>query len=139
MLPRANAGDWGFAPVDLQQEMQSLMSPIAPSGSAIIATVEDLQAQTRIKVERARHAVAVTMDLLAYDLLQGGLWMDVRHQQDPARRFGSAPEAAWGALRARVPLVTNGDESLPKSAWTLASEFMHSTPASSFYATDLPH
>jgi histidine ammonia-lyase len=139
VLPQASAGDWGFAPVDLQQEMQSLMSPVAPSGSAIIATVEDLQAQTRIKVQRARRAVDVTMDLLAYDLLQGALWMDVRRQQDGGRRFGAVPEAAWAALRARVALAPSADGAATQSAWTLTREFMRATPASRFYVTELPH
>ena len=46
----------GFTPVDLQQEIQSLTNPIAPSGAAIVSNVEDLQAQTRLKAYRARHA-----------------------------------------------------------------------------------
>ena len=58
VLPGASGDFTDFAPVDLQQEIQSLMNPIAPFGSAIVGTVEDLQAQTRIKVQRARQAVA---------------------------------------------------------------------------------
>src|SRR5882762_6325319 len=57
VLPAAAEGFDDYAPVDLQQEVQSLMNPVTPSGSAIVATVEDLQAQTRIKVQRARQAV----------------------------------------------------------------------------------
>jgi hypothetical protein len=39
------------------------MTPLAPFGSAIVASVEDLQSQTRIKLQRARQAVAATLDL----------------------------------------------------------------------------
>ncbi len=48
------AGGGGYTPVDLQQEIQSLTNPVAPSGAAIVGTVEDLQAQTRIKAYRVR-------------------------------------------------------------------------------------
>ena len=85
--------------MDLEQEVQSLMSPIAPSGSAIVGTVEDLQAQTRIKVQRARQVVDTTFDLLGFDLLEGSLWMDVRKKQDPRRSFGEPATAAWTAFR----------------------------------------
>src|SRR5580692_3176783 len=82
------AGGGGYTPVDLQQEIQSLTNPVAPSGAAIVATVEDLQAQTRIKAYRVRQAVNTTFDLLAHDLLTATFWLDVRRAQDPARKFG---------------------------------------------------
>src|SRR5437879_13253510 len=92
------------SPVDLQQEIQSLTNPIAPSGAALVASVEDLQAQTRIKAYRARQAVATTFDLLGYDLLTAALWMDLRQTQDASRAFGPAPTAARNAFRKLVPL-----------------------------------
>ena len=82
----------GYTPPDLQQEIQSLINPVAPAGSAIESTVEDLQAQTRIKVLHARQAVATTMDLLGHDLLQAGFWIDVRQKQVPGRDSGQSPD-----------------------------------------------
>jgi hypothetical protein len=45
VLPGVSHGFFDYAPVDLEQEIQSLMNPVAPFGSAIVGTVEDLQAQ----------------------------------------------------------------------------------------------
>jgi len=126
-----------YVPVDLQQELQSLANPVAPMGSALVATVEDLQAQTRIKVQHARQAVDVTMDLLACDVLAGALWMDVRRGQDATRSFGAAPTAAWRALRARVPLIRDGGEARAQSEQSLAAAFLRATPATAFGARDL--
>jgi histidine ammonia-lyase len=135
-LPEASPSFTAYAPVDLQQEVQSLMNPVAPFGSAIVGTVEDLQAQTRIKAQRARQAVETTFDLLAFDLIEGSLWMDARKAQDPKRSFGSAPTAAWTAFRRHVPLRLNqpGQESISLAA----SQFLKSTPASTFYHGDAP-
>jgi histidine ammonia-lyase len=101
------------------------MNPVAPFGSAIVGTVEDLQGQTRIKVQRARQAVSTTFDLLGFDLFEGSLWMDVRQVQDPARSFGAVPTAAWKALRAIAPLGRD------TSASTV-TDFLEATPASTF-------
>jgi histidine ammonia-lyase len=138
VLPGATGGFFGYAPVDLQQEIQSLMNPVAPFGSAIVGTVEDLQAQTRIKVQRARHAVETTFDLLSFDLLEGSLWMDVRKAQDPKRSFGTAPTAAWTAFRQRVPLRQDSAEPGSQSTSLVASQFLKTTPASTFYRGDAP-
>ncbi len=127
----------GYAPVDLMQELQTLTNPVAPLGSAIVSTVEDLQAQTRLKAQRARLAVDDTFELLALDLLQGGLWLDVRHAQDAKRGFGAAPTAAWRALRERVPLRAMGQVA-PRSETAAAAEFLRTTPASNFVTTTLP-
>jgi histidine ammonia-lyase len=133
ILPGAYSGDFGYAPVDLQQEVQSLMNPVAPMGAAIVGTVEDLQAQTRIKVQRARKAVDVTFDLLAFDLLEGSLWMDVRATQDPRRKFGTTATGAWTALRTRLPLHKTTEAEGSESAFSVARHFITSTPASTFY------
>ena len=137
-LQGAGGGFYGYAPVDLQQEIQSLMNPVAPFGSAIVGTVEDLQAQTRIKAQRGRQAVDTTFDLLSFDLLEGSLWMDVRKTQDPKRNFGTAPTAAWAAFRERVPLQQAGsgqaarDPAAPSTS-QIAAEFLRTTPPSTFY------
>jgi histidine ammonia-lyase len=137
VLHGMDEGFYGYAPVDLQQEVQSLMNPVAPFGAAIVATVEDLEAQTRIKVQHARAAVATTFDLLGFDLLQGSLWLDVRSTQDSKRRFGTVPTAAWAAFRQVVPLAPPVSEMGAGSAPTRAAEFLHATAATSFYG-DLP-
>ena len=127
------AGGGGFTPVDLEQEIQSLSNPIAPSGQAIVGTVEDLQAQTRIKAYRARQAVSTTFDLLGQDLLTASLWLDVRKAQDPARNFGDAPTAAWTAFRKVVPLLPTLEGVPSQSRPMAAAAFIVSTPAGNFY------
>ncbi len=94
---------------DIWQDIQGLSAPVPPSGVALISTVEDLQAQTRIKVGRARQAVDESLDLLAQDFLTGAFWMDVRKVQDPSRRFGPGPTAAWSAFRQVLPFKRNGE------------------------------
>jgi len=138
VLPGVSTGFVDFAPVDLQQEIQSLMNPVAPFGSAIVGTVEDLQAQTRIKTQRARQAVETTFDLLSFDLLEGSFWMDARKAQGPERSFGAAPTAAWAAFRQRVPLRPGAApqgtaEQSSQSAALTAAEFLKTTAASTFY------
>ncbi|MHB8477111.1 MAG: aromatic amino acid ammonia-lyase [Steroidobacteraceae bacterium] len=128
------AGGGGFTPVDLEQEIQSLTNPVAPSGQAIVATVEDLQAQTRVKAYRARQAVSTTFDLLAHDLLTATLWLDVRKSQDPSRSFGDGPTAAWAAFRKIVPLLPDMEGVPTQSRAMAAAAFLKSTPASTFFA-----
>jgi histidine ammonia-lyase len=124
----------GFTPVDLQQEIQSLTNPVAPSGAAIVATVEDLQAQTRIKAYRARQAVNTTFDLLGHDLLTATFWLDVRKAQDASRNFGPGPTAAWTAFRKIVPLMPAPDTIPSQSRPMAAAAFLRTTAATNFYA-----
>ena len=128
VLPSVRDGFFDYSPVDLQQEVQSLMNPIAPFGSAIVGTVEDLQGQTRIKSQRARQAVDTTVELLAFDLIQGSLWMDVRKAQDARRGFGEVPTAAWAAYRRVVPL-----SAMSTSSPAVTAEFLRHTPPATFY------
>jgi histidine ammonia-lyase len=128
------AGGGGYTPVDLQQEMQSLTNPVAPSGAAIVATVEDLQAQTRIKAYRVRQAVSTTFDLLGHDLLTATFWLDVRKAQDPSRNFGAGPTAAWTAFRKIMPLLPALDGSPSQPRPMAAAAFLKSTPAGKFYS-----
>lgn len=133
VLPHWARNDSGYMPTDLQQEIQGLTNPVAPSGSALQTSVEDLQSQTRLKVQRARQAVSVTTDLLAFDLLEASLWLDVRNQQDPSRSFGSAATAAWLAFRKRVPLEEELANPATESKQMSAAAFLKATPASTFY------
>jgi histidine ammonia-lyase len=128
------AGGGGYTPVDLQQEMQSLTNPVAPSGAAIVATVEDLQAQTRIKAYRARQAVSTTFDLLGHDLLNATFWLDVRKAQDPSRNFGAGPTEAWTAFRKIMPVLPALDASPSQPRPMAAAAFLKSTPAGKFYS-----
>jgi histidine ammonia-lyase len=128
------AGGGGFTPVDLEQEIQSLTNPIAPSGQAIVGTVEDLQAQTRIKAYRARQAVDTTFDLLAHDLLTATFWLDVRKAQDASREFGAGPTAAWLAFRKIVPLLPPAEGIPTHSRAMTAAAFLRTTSATNFYA-----
>ncbi|HEY3658302.1 MAG TPA: aromatic amino acid ammonia-lyase [Steroidobacteraceae bacterium] len=127
----------GYTPVELQQEIQSLTSPVAPFGAAIVGTVEDLQAQTLIKVQHARQAVSITLDLLGHDLLEASFWMDVRQAQNPRRGFGSAPTAVWNALRKEVPLKSDPSRATRSDAM-LAASFVHTHDPAAFYSTGLP-
>jgi histidine ammonia-lyase len=138
VLPAAAGHFSGYTPVALQQEIQSLTNPVAPFGSAIVGTVEDLQAQTLIKVQHARQAVATTMDLLGHDLLEASLWMDVRKAQNADRNFGPAPTRAWTALRKIVPLQADPHTMPVQSEAMLAASFVHTTDPAIFYSDELP-
>jgi histidine ammonia-lyase len=138
VLPQWERHDSGYMPADLQQEIQGLTNPVAPSGSALETNVEDLQSQTRLKVQRARQAVSVTTDLLALDLLEASLWLDVRNKQDPSRTFGSAATAAWLAFRKRVPLEEEPANPATESRQMIAAAFVKATPAATFYRGTSP-
>jgi histidine ammonia-lyase len=122
-----------YAPVDLQQEIQGLANPVAPLGSALVATVEDLEAQTRLKVARARQAVDATFELLGFDVVEAAIWLDVRRAQVSSRDFGRAPTAAWRTLRAAIPLDLGQPGPRAQSDQALATAFLRATPATRFY------
>jgi len=109
--------------------------PIAPTGTALVGDVEDLQSQAGLKAEKLRDALDATDGLLAIDLLTGTYWMDVRQAQDPSRAFGAAPAAVRKALRAVVPLDTDAPPPVPNA--TAAAAFMRDHPATTFTG-DLP-
>lgn len=87
-----------YAAADIYQHVQGNLNPVPPEGNAIVATVEDLQAQTNLKTIRLHDVVDDTMRLLAIDLQTGCAWMDLRHVQDAKRAFGAATQAACTAL-----------------------------------------
>jgi len=128
----------GYTPVALQQEIQSLTNPVPPFGSAIVGDVEDLQAQTFVKVQHAQQAVSTTMDLLALDLLEASFWMDVRAAQNRLRQFGAAPTAVWRALREEVPLRPDPTALAAKSAASIAAAFVRSNDPTVFHSSPLP-
>jgi histidine ammonia-lyase len=131
--PFSGADDYTLA--DLLSEMQGLQNPVPAQGNAIIQTVEDLQAEGRIKVARARLMVDNLMYLLGQDLLTASQWMNIRQLQGQQlnlpRSFGAAPTAAWEAFRQVVPFQQANPPDIP--AGTLAYEFLQANPASLFY------
>jgi histidine ammonia-lyase len=94
---------------------------------ALVQTVEDLEAQSRLKVLRAREAVEDTVGLLAEDLLTGTFWLDVRKQQNPAIGFGAVTSAVWSAFH-------GADEE--RAPHTVAEEFLRTNPPATFYPDD---
>jgi histidine ammonia-lyase len=135
----ARGGNGGFTPVDLWQEIQSLVVPIAAEGNAMGDGVEELQAQTRLKLVRARQAVDTSLSLVGFDLQNGAKWIDVRKAQDGSRHFGPGVEAAWKSFRAAIPLAGDAPGGGPQNAYgTKVYDFMKTTPPTSFLASPPP-
>jgi histidine ammonia-lyase len=123
----------GYLHADLWIELTGLINPVTPQGQAIVATVEDLQGETRLKVGRARQAVDLTRHLLAQDLIVNSNWMEVRKAQNPKRKFGSAPTAALTAIRAVLPI----DKPVPGPrvpAGAIVYDMIGAVPARGLYA-----
>ncbi len=127
------AADYTLA--DLMAEIQTLQNPVPAQGNSIISTVEDLQAEGRIKVAKARLMVDDLNWLLGQDLLTATRWMDIRQIQGQAlgipRGFGAAPTAAWQAFRTVVPWQAATRPDVPPG--DLAYDFLQANPASLFY------
>ena len=127
----------------LMQEIQGLMNHVPPVGVGLVQTVEDLQAQSRLKLTRARAAIADTLELVADDLLTGSAWMDIRRSEHPDIEFGPVTTAVWTALRREVPapsaapaaLATEGaaDASRGRPTHELATAFLRAHSAETFY------
>jgi hypothetical protein len=64
--------------------------------------------------------------------------MDVRKTQNQKRNFGAAPTAVWGAFRQRVPLREASSEAGAQMTSAVASQFLKTTAASTFYRGDAP-
>jgi histidine ammonia-lyase len=126
-----------FDAAALMQEIQGLVNPVPPEGNALVQNVEDLQAQTRLKVVRARTAVDDTVELLAEDLLTGSYWLDLRKSQVPDRSFGASPTAVWRAFRTVLPFDGGGPNSATQPIHEIAATFIRSHSASSFYKDNL--
>jgi histidine ammonia-lyase len=127
------AADYTLA--DLLTEMQLLQNPVPAQGNSIVSNVEDLQAEGRIKVARARLMVDDLIWLQGQDLLTATRWMNIRQIQGQAlslpRSFGAAPTAAWQAFRQVVPWQAVVRPDIP--AGNLAYNFLQANPASLFY------
>ena len=123
----------GYLPTDLWQELAELGEPVTPNGQAIVATVEDLEAQTRLKTQRARQAVDLSFQLLAQDVLMASFWMEVRKAQNPERNFGPAPSAALAALRQVIPWRQAADQRQKRPLGMVVYDFMQENPAGKFF------
>jgi histidine ammonia-lyase len=127
-----------FSTAALMQEIQGLINPVPPEGNALIKTVEDLQTQTRLKVERARTVVADTIDLLAEDLLTGTAWLELRKAQNPARGFGSSSTEIWTSFRKILPLNDDAAAARELPIHELAVGFIRDHASANFYRDDRP-
>lgn len=127
-------GFGGYAPIDLWQEIQSLAVPIAAEGNAGTNGVEELQAQTRLRVTRVRQMVELSTGLLGFDLNIAARWIDVRRAQAPGRRFGKTTETAWAAFRAAIPLTGDRAGGIPQSTNAMKiTAYLNATDASAFF------
>jgi histidine ammonia-lyase len=123
----------GYNPTAIWQEIQTLSRTLTPEGNPISNDVEELQAQTVLKVTRARQTVDDTLLLLGEDLLTATFWMDVRRAQSPERKFGRAPTAAWTAFREAVPWQLKPQSRPPQPVGDIVRVFMTAHPAAEFY------
>lgn len=123
----------GYTASAIWQEILSLTPAIPPEGNAIEQSVEDLQANTGLKVQRARKAVDLTLHLVGQDLLTGTYWLDVRKIQDPSRNFGPGPTAAWTAFRNAIPWQAPPASRPDEPLGHVAYRFLKETPASAFF------
>jgi histidine ammonia-lyase len=127
----------GYGGHETWQHIQAQIMPVPPEGYGGSSGVEELEAQSLLKSERAQTVVDDTFRLLVGDLLTGTRWLDVRKQQDASRQFGPGPTAAWEAFRKVVPLK-GGYAPDPASIGQLTLKFLRDNPASSFYPLNEP-
>jgi len=100
VLPHWERHDSGYMPADLQQEIQGLTNPVAPSGSALetkrggLAVPDTPQGSARPTSRPRSRRICLRLDLL-----EASLWLDVRKQAGPeAARSGRLATAAWLGL-----------------------------------------
>ena len=123
----------GYNPTAIWQDIQGLAQTITPEGNPISNDVEELQAQTVLKVSRARRTVDDTLLLLGEDLLTATFWMDVRRAQAPGRNFGRAATAVWAAFRQTVPWQQKLQSRPAQPVGSIAWAFLRAHPAAEFY------
>jgi histidine ammonia-lyase len=117
---------------DLMAEIQTLANPVPAQGNAIVRNVEDLEAEGRIKVSRARLTTDNVLQLIALDVATSTFWMDIRRIQEPARTFGVAPTPAWQAYRTVVPWQAAAGTRPLVPLPTLAYSFVSANDAADF-------
>ncbi len=123
----------GYNPTAIWNDIEALAHTMTPEGNPISSNVEELQAQTVLKVTRARELLNDTTLLLGEDLLTASFWMDVRRAQAPARSFGPAPTAAWTAFRQAVPSQQEPHARSSQPVGNIVYAFMTVHAAAEFY------
>jgi histidine ammonia-lyase len=129
---------------DLMAEIQTLQNPVPAQGNAIVQNVEDLEAEGRIKVARARLAVDNTLQMLGQELLTTSYWINLRHIQGEqlglSRSFGPTPTAVWQAFRQVVPWQMEPLERPEVPPGALAYAFLQANSPAAFFppAADEP-
>jgi histidine ammonia-lyase len=134
-IPYGGSGAGTWENHEVWQRIQAVINPVVPEGYSIDPHwVEDLDAETNIKIARATLALRESWMLVAGDLVVGARWMDIRKTQEATRSFGAAPTAAWQAFRKIAPLPAAGTprEAMPQQN-VPALAFIKTTPAASFY------
>jgi histidine ammonia-lyase len=124
-LGEGRRGAGYFSQHEVWQHIQAQINPVPPEGYVDGGGVEELEAQTTLKAQRAMAVVADTFRLVATDLNTGMRWLDVRKIQDSTREFGPGPTAAWiayrkvNSLQAPSTFVRGGDEAFLREnpAW----------------------
>ena len=121
-----------FLFLDLWGEIQAASQSLPAQSNAADVGVADIAAQTRLKGERGRQVIDLTLQLLGYDLVTAAYWLDVRKAQDPTRSFGPAPTAVWTAFRTVQPWQAEptAREDLPFGI--VAIRFMRANPPDRF-------
>jgi histidine ammonia-lyase len=130
----------GFGSHETWQHIQAQIMPVPPEGYGGSQGVEELEAQSLLKSERAQIAVDDTFRLLASDLMTGTRWLDVRKTQDPTREFGPGPTAAWVAFRKVMPLKPDPAAPVagPGAGGLTTLAFMKDNPAWNFFPLNEP-
>jgi histidine ammonia-lyase len=123
----------GYNPTAIWQHIQGLAQTLAPEGNPISNNVEELQAQTVLKVTRARQAVDDTLLLLGEDLLTATYWLDIRIAQSPDRNFGRVPTATWNAFREVVPWQQPRSARPARPIGGIVYAFLTTHPAAEFH------
>jgi histidine ammonia-lyase len=126
----------GYSAHEIWQVIQGDINPVPPEGYVGGGGVEELEAQTALKAKRAMNIVDNTFRMLATDLNTGMRWLDVRKRQDPTRRFGPGPEAAWAAYRKAFPL--NGPPTGTGPMRLQLQSFLRQNPAWTFFPLQEP-
>jgi histidine ammonia-lyase len=130
----------GFGNHETWQHIQGQITPVPPEGYGGSSGVEELEAQSLLKVIRAQTAVDDTFRLLATDLLTGTRWLDVRKKQDAKREFGPAATAVWRAFRQVMPLKADpgAPAPAPGAVGITTLTFLRDNPAWKFFPLTEP-
>jgi histidine ammonia-lyase len=131
-IPRGARG--GDSTHWLWAEIQAHAMPLTPDAISSGEGVADISSVPLLRLARANTALDAARELMASEMIIAAFWMDVRKAQDPSRRFGEAPTAAWEALREMVPMHGEPAEPATVSETTRVADFMQATPGSAFYA-----